>query len=334
MRLSVFSVLDAFPEEAGKAPRDRFAELIALGEAADRSGLSAVWVAEHHFHDAGLCPSPPVLLAALAARTRRVRVGALVSVLPFHAPIEVAEQYAMLDRLSGGRLNFGVGSGYLPAEFAGFGVDPAQKRALFESSLDTILAAWQGEAVRAPAEGAVPVRLNVLPVQRPHPPLWIAVQRREAVPHVARRGAGVALIPYATVSGIPELAEEVREYRAALPSGVPGAVAVALHVYAGPRPDRARAALQRYLDRRIATQSTFYQEKVRRDPHQASAESIEASGLALLGSPAEVRGKLSALAAAGVDEVLGLFDFGDLSLEESTGSVEALGRSWTETGGR
>jgi alkanesulfonate monooxygenase SsuD/methylene tetrahydromethanopterin reductase-like flavin-dependent oxidoreductase (luciferase family) len=327
VRLSAFTVVD---EYASESSNDRLGDVLRLAEAAEEGGLSALWVAEHHFHTGGVCPSPPVLLAAVGARTQRLRLGALVSVLPFHRPIELAEQYAMVDRLSGGRLNLGVGSGYIPLEFEGFGVDPSRKRELFDRGLETLLAAFEGKEVRSEGAQAAPVRLNVRPVQQPHPPLWIAVQRREAIPHVARRGASVALVPYATLSGPAELAEEVKEYRSHLPSGARGEVAAALHVYAGPNPDAARRALQRYLDSRLATQSAFYQEKVRRDPSHASAATIEASGWALFGAPDEVAERLHVFASTGVDEVLGIFDFGGLASDEVARSVRALGKAFAE----
>jgi len=325
VRLSVFTVVDEYPSDA---PRDRLREVIPLAEAAEEAGLSAIWVAEHHFQPGGVSPSPPVLLAALGARTRRLRLGSLVSVLPFHRPIELAEQYAMLDHLLEGRLNLGVGSGYIPLEFEGFGVDAMQKRELFDRALDTMVAAFEGREVRAEGTLARPVRLNVRPVQRPYPPLWIAVQRREAIPFVARRGASLALVPYATLSGYPELAEEVAEYRRSLPSGLVGEVAAALHLYAGPHPDQARHALQRYLESRLATQSTFYQEKVKRAPAHANAASIEASGWAIFGSADDVVERLRSFGATGVDEVLGIFDFGGLQVEEVVGSVRSLGRAF------
>ena len=325
MRLSAFTVVDEYPSEA---PSDRLLEVVRLAEAAEVAGLSTLWVAEHHFHSGGVAPSPPVLLAALGARTRRLRLGSLVSVLPFHRPIELAEEYAMVDRLLGGRLNLGVGSGYIPLEFEGFGIDPLTKRELFDHALDTLLAAFEGKEVRGDRPNAAPVRINVLPVQRPHPPLWIAVQRREAIPFVARRGASLALVPYATLSSPAELAEEAQEYRANLPPGVHGEVAAALHLYAGPNPERARHALQRYLDSRLATQSAFYQEKVRRDPAHAHAATIEKSGFAIFGAPEEVAARLRAFGATGVDEVLGIFDFGGLPIEEVARSVRALGAAF------
>ncbi len=331
MRLSAFTVVDS-PTGGADGVADRYADVLRLAEAAEEGGLSTLWIAEHHFQPGGLCPSPPVLLAACGQRTRRVRLGVLVSVLPFHRPIELAEQYAMVDRLTHGRLNLGVGSGYIPIEFEGFGVDPATKRERFDRALETLLAALDGREVRADEPGARPVRLNVLPLQRPHPPLWIAVQRREAIPYVARRACSLALIPYATLANLAELADEIREFRAHLPPGASAEVAVALHLYAGPRPDAARVAFQRYLDSRLATQSAFYQEKVRRDPRHASGSAIEQSDFALFGAPAEVARRLGAFAAIGVDEILGIFDFGGLATEEVTASVRGLGAAMVGVG--
>jgi alkanesulfonate monooxygenase SsuD/methylene tetrahydromethanopterin reductase-like flavin-dependent oxidoreductase (luciferase family) len=327
VRLSAFTVVDSYPEFESGA-RDRFAEVGRLAEAAEAGGLNSLWVAEHHFHPGGACPSPPVLLAALGSRTQRLRLGSLVAVLPFHSPIDLAEQYALVDRLLRGRLNFGVGSGYLPQEFEGFGVDPEGKRVLFDHGLETILRAWRGEAVSGPSPSAKAVHLNVLPVQQPSPPVWVAAQRREALPHLARAGRSVALIPYATVESLEELSAEIAEYRAALPSGSWGEVAAAVHVYAGGALDEARAALQRYLDSRIATQSTHYAEKVRRDPHHASASALETAGLVALGTASEVRSKLGRFEKAGVDELLGIFDFGGLASELVVDSVASLGRVW------
>ncbi|MGP8109687.1 MAG: LLM class flavin-dependent oxidoreductase [Thermoplasmata archaeon] len=331
LKLSAFTVVDDYPTGAVTGG-DRLLEVVRLAEVADASGLSTLWVAEHHFHSGGVCPSPPVLLAACGARTQRIRLGALVSVLPFHRPIDVAEEYAMLDRLTGGRLNLGLGSGYIPMEFEGFGVDPATKRERFDASLETVLAAFAGKEVRAEGATATPVRLNVLPVQRPHPPLWIAVQRREAITHVARRGVSVALIPYATLSGPAELGDVIREFRENLPAGSPAEVAIAMHVYAGARPDVARQAFRRYLESRLQTQSTFYREKMQRDPRHASPEAIEESGFAAFGSPKQVAEKLGTFADLGVDEILGIFDFGGLDPSEVHSSVATLGRVWRPSG--
>ncbi len=322
MRLSAFSVLDAFPVGLGET-RDRIQEAIDLGVECEASGLDALWIAEHHFHAGGLCPSPPVLLSALGGRTDRLRLGVMVSVLPFHDPVDLAEQYGLLDQLTRGRLNLGVGSGYIGSEFEGFHVDPGSKRERFDSSLETLLAAFRGEPVRV--GGKEPgVTVNVRPIQRPYPPITVAVQRREAVAPNARLGRSIALIPYATVASMDELEAEIEEFRAARPPGSTAEVRAAVHVYAGASEERAREALQRYLDSRLATQSKFYEEKVQRDPNARSAEAIIRSGLALVGPIEEVARGLARLRKAGVDELLGIFDFGGLPIDDVRASVRAV----------
>lgn len=319
MRLSAFSIVE---ENATGPSRDRYREVLDLAETADRLGLHAFWVAEHHFQPGGLCPAPAVLLAAMAARTSRVRLGSLVSVLPFHEPVETAEQYALVDRISQGRLNFGVGSGYVPAELEGFGVDPESKRERFDRALDTIVRAWEGGAVSTERAGSRPVHLNVRPTVSPYPPIWVAVQRREAIPHVARRGFSLALIPYATISSLAELAEEVREFRAALPRGKTATVSAAFHVYAGSEPENGLDALQRYLDSRRKSGSIHYQMKVGRDPHQANARAIVDHGLAFVGTSTDLPHWVDRVAGTGVDELLGIFDFGGLPMADSARSME------------
>ncbi len=331
MRLSAFTVVDAYPD-SGPSSEDRVREVVGLAEAAEAGGLSALWVAEHHFHPGGACPSPPVLLAACGARTRSLRLGSLVSVLPFHRAVDVAEQYALLDRLLGGRLNLGLGSGYIPAELEAFGVDPTTKREVFDRTLSSLLDAFAGREIRVDGERTPPVRLNVLPVQRPHPPLWIAAQRREAIPFVARRGVSLALIPYATVADSSELRAEIAEYRRHLPPGATGEVLAAVHLYAGERPDRARAALRRYLEARLATGSPSYEAKAKHHPAGATPEALEASGWALFGGGEEVARRVAELETLGVDEVAGIFDFGGLEPEEVARSVRSLGAAWARRG--
>ena len=328
MRLGAFTVADSYPDRPG-GDADRLQEVVRLAEVAEAAGLSSFWVAEHHFHGGGLCPSPAVVLAACAARTRTIRLGSLVSVLPFHRPVDVAEEYAMVDRLTGGRLNFGVGSGYIASEFAGFGLDPADKRSRFDLALATILEAFEGRPIRLGGEDAPPVRLNVRPVQHPHPPIWIAVQRREAIPFVARRGASIALVPYATVDSLEALATQIDEYRRALPPGASGQVAVALHLYAGANVGAAREAFRRYVQSRLETGSAFLAQKTKERPQHASPEAIEQTGLALFGSPEEVAQRMDRFARIGVDELLGIFDFGGLPPEEVAGSVRAVAAART-----
>lgn len=323
----MFSVVDEYPETVA-AGDDRLMQVVALAEAAERSGLDTLWVAEHHFHDGGVCPVPAVLLAACGARTQRLRLGVLVSVLPFHAAIDVAEQLAMVDRLTGGRLRMGFGSGYLPLELEGFGVRPEEKRALFDARYDAVLAALRGAPIAADGADRPAVRLNVRVVQRPTPPVWIAVQRAEAIPFVARRGASLALVPYATVHDLTELGQQIASYRANLPAGVTGSVSVALHLYAGQDPEIARRALQRYIDSRLAHGSTHLAAKAADRPEHATAAGVERQGFALFGTGRSVADRLAAFRAIGVDEVLAIVDFGGLPPAVAAETVAELGASF------
>ena len=122
----LFSVVDHFPKELTRTTAEFYGELLEQVEAAETLGFRSFWVADHQFHEYGGIPRPPVWMAAAAARTRRIRLGAGVVVLPFDNPLRTAEDYAMVDVLSGGRLDLGTGSGYLKHEYAGFNLDPEE----------------------------------------------------------------------------------------------------------------------------------------------------------------------------------------------------------------
>src|ERR1700730_3002526 len=145
MRLGVFSILDVYAGNGPSSAPRRYEEALGLARTADQLGYSAFWVAEHHFQNGSVLPAPPVWLAAAARETRRIRLGALVAVLPLHSPRELAEQYALADVLSGGRLEMRLGIGYVPLEFQVFQVDHFGRRAAFDRALPELLSAMQGD---------------------------------------------------------------------------------------------------------------------------------------------------------------------------------------------
>lgn len=324
MRYSVFTVLDDSPGHEDPRVPDRYERALELARTADKNGYDAFWVAEHHLHHWGVLPSPPVLLAAAARETRRVRLGVLVSVLPLHDPRLLAEEYALVDRLSQGRLELGVGSGNTPQEHDGFGIDPARKRELFDANLPIFLSAlrgepWQGRDPKAPS-----VRLNVSPIQQPQPPLWMAAGRRETAPFVGRRGFNLALIPYATLDDLEDVKRTIATYREALPAGVTGRVLAAFHTYVGENPEDCHEALDVYLGRAREAHSEGYAAKVARDHGSARREALQSKGMFLIGRAGEVRSQLRDLESAGVTDVAGIFDFGGLAPEKVRASVEAF----------
>jgi alkanesulfonate monooxygenase SsuD/methylene tetrahydromethanopterin reductase-like flavin-dependent oxidoreductase (luciferase family) len=327
VRLSAFTVCDTYPSR-GTDGASRLAGFLRLAEVAENAGLDAIWVGEHHFRPEGVCPSPAVLLSAAAQRTHRLRLGVLVSVLPLHPPVTVAEEYAMVDVLSGGRLNLGVGSGYVPEELWGHGVDPHQRRERFEVSLADLVSALEGKPVAASDGTRRDLRINVRPVQQPHPPIWIAVQRPATALTLGGAGRSIALLPYATVRTHRELLDLVTAYRRAAPAGTHPQIAVALHLYVGPEPDRARDALRRYLGSRLASGAATGRRESIRPGHLPTAREVESEGFAQFGSAEEVLFGLRLWEEAGVDEVLGMFDFGDLRASEAEYSLSAVARAW------
>lgn len=150
-----------------------YRQAIEQAQAAEGLGYDGVWLTEHHFTQYGR-PCCSLLATAIAMRTRRIRIGTAVYVLPLHHPIDIAEEAAVLDILSGGRLDFGVGRGYQPEELFAFGVDFETSRERHDEALKIILYAWQhGEIEHEGRFWTIPRReFRPLPIQKPYPPLW------------------------------------------------------------------------------------------------------------------------------------------------------------------
>ncbi len=319
MRIGVFCPLD-YHADLGPPRHQRYAQVLQQAEEVERSGLESFWVAEHHFSDYGIGPDPTVLLAAVAARTRRIRIGTAAAVLPLHAPLRLAESLALVDQLSHGRLECGVASGYLPYEFEGFGQSVSERRGRFDEALAVLRLAWSGGAVDfegAHFHVAAPA-LNVQPLQAGGPPLHVAVTRPAVVPHVGRMGLGLLTIPYVALEDAAGLQTAVSVYRDALPPGGKGGVTAALHVFCAeaaddPALDLARSALERYLRTRVV-------------PGARYLGAPPAEDFILFGDADALAPRLRALAALGVDRLLALADFGGLPPRLVAASLARLGR--------
>jgi alkanesulfonate monooxygenase SsuD/methylene tetrahydromethanopterin reductase-like flavin-dependent oxidoreductase (luciferase family) len=316
MRLGVFSILDAYPSRDPRRAATRPESTLGLVRAAELLGYDAFWVGEHHFRPTGTLPAPPIWLAAAARETSRIRLGSLVSVLPLHDPRELAEQYALVDRLSGGRLDIGLGSGYDPLEFSAAGVGYEDRRDRFEAALPVFRRALAGEPFPLASDHRSSVALNVRPLQRPHPPIWVAAARPAAIERIAELGYGLALIPYATLGRFEELGQHVALYRRYLRAGVEPRVLVCMHVYAGTRLGHARRALQRFLDSRPSPDSPAYHDRLRRHPDLQRARGLERTGLVWFDTGPGLASRIAATEAAGVTDFAGIFDFGDLDWPE------------------
>ncbi len=163
---------------------------LRLIEAADAAGFFCYHLAEHHGTPLGMAPSPGIFIAAAAARTRRIHLGPLVYLLPLYNPLRLAEEICMLDHLSGGRLEVGVGRGVSPFELAHFNVPFLESREIFEEALEVIVAALRNERVSHHGE-RYRIRdypIAVQPMQQPNPPFWYASSNIEHVAYAGRRG--------------------------------------------------------------------------------------------------------------------------------------------------
>lgn len=162
-------------------------QLCRQAEAAEAMGFHSFWLPENHFGDQRAIPSPLTLLAAVAARTSRIKLGSISYLLPIRHPIQAAEEVAVLDQLCGGRLILGIGRGIQAPVFQAFNIDSKDKRRLFQRNLEIMRSAWRGEPIPGLAEDK-PAILAPLPLQRPHPPLWVAAFGPLALKQVAQLG--------------------------------------------------------------------------------------------------------------------------------------------------
>src|SRR4051812_12574081 len=142
-----FSTFHLFHQHAGMSAKEVYDYQIEVVELLEELGFDGVWIAEHHFRDYGVVNNIFTMLANLAARTENLRLGTGIVVLPLHNPIHVAEEAAMVDVLSNGRLELGIGRGYQSIEFESFGLSLAEARDRFDESLNMILELWTGENV-------------------------------------------------------------------------------------------------------------------------------------------------------------------------------------------
>jgi alkanesulfonate monooxygenase SsuD/methylene tetrahydromethanopterin reductase-like flavin-dependent oxidoreductase (luciferase family) len=185
-----FGIWDNTGPRAGVAPADVYRQHLEELRLAEAAGFEHYWFYEHHLSPTALMPAPGLLIAQAAQVTRRIRLGTMVNVLPYHHPLLLAEEVAMLDQMTGGRLDVGIGRGGKGSEYAAFGLDPAHSRAMFRESVEVMERIWADEAFthegrffRVSKDGPLSPPL----VQRPHPPLYVTANSKESLRFAAER---------------------------------------------------------------------------------------------------------------------------------------------------
>jgi alkanesulfonate monooxygenase SsuD/methylene tetrahydromethanopterin reductase-like flavin-dependent oxidoreductase (luciferase family) len=189
MKFGVMQLVSS-PEHAARSDERMYQEVLEQIQYAEELGFDSVWLGEHHFTDYGNIPSVLVFAAAAAQRTERIRIGTAVLLLPFSHPVRLAAEVAMVDLLSRGRLDLGIGRGYQPKEFAGFGIPMEESRDRFDETLEIMRLLWAQESVTYHGRfyQLDDVSLRLKPVQKPHPPLWLAAVSPETYSKAGRLG--------------------------------------------------------------------------------------------------------------------------------------------------
>jgi alkanesulfonate monooxygenase SsuD/methylene tetrahydromethanopterin reductase-like flavin-dependent oxidoreductase (luciferase family) len=310
MRFGLFGSAQSSSENLGAGVGQGFHDYIDYNVEAEALGYYCTFLVEHHFTGWSQISATLNLLTWLAARTKMLRVGTAVLVLPWHNPVLLAEQASTLDLLSGGRLDFGIGKGYRHSEFSGFCIPIEEAEARFEEGLEVIIKAWTSNE-RFSHAGRFwkfhDIIVEPTPRQRPHPAIWMAAGSEASIKKVAERGFNLLLDQYASAEVIGRRIEYFKKQVATSKNIFdPMKVAVARDVYvANNRADKDEA-LQRHRTMRQRTVD------VAKAPGRAGGSHILSYLLsdasteqnALFGTPDEIVDKLKKLEAVGVEYVL------------------------------
>src|SRR3954468_20035621 len=216
MDFGYFTLSDNHYEENSRSADQFVADITAEALYADEIGMHSAWIGEHHFNSLGVLSSPDIVLAYIAARTKHIRLAPAVTVLPLHHPIRVAEQWATLDLLSNGRVDFAAGRGYDKREYLPFHVSFDNNQGIFDEGLEVVRKLWEAEG-RISHHGKhyslEDVRITPKPVQRPIP-TYVASFSKISIELAARLGCGLIVAPFAAAmsfGGLKQVADLYHE---------------------------------------------------------------------------------------------------------------------------
>src|SRR5689334_1549913 len=241
----------------------RFADHVMQVRAARAARFSHVWASQHYLSAPYTYFQPFPTLGRVAAEAGEMALGTSVVLLPLHAPVDIAEQVATLDVITGGRFIFGVGLGYRDVENAAFGIDPRARVGRMEEALDVLERLWGGEPVSYKGQHFQlrDVRISLRPLQQPRPPIWLAANADVAVKRAARLGDAWLMNPHSTLTTLERQLARFHETREAL--GRPPARAIPLirECYVAPDARTAQQEAQPFLEAKYAAYRTWEQDK-------------------------------------------------------------------------
>ena len=292
---------------------------------AEELGYRSAWIGEHHFNLLGISASPHMLLAQLAGATKRIRLAPAVVLLPVHHPLDVAEEWATMDLLSGGRVDFAAGRGYDVQEYRPFGVPFDESAEIFEEGLQVVWRAWTEDGPfshrgRYYAFDDIDVRPK--PAQQPLRP-YIASFSRLSMEMAAKNDWNVIYAPFAAAMVYGSLADAVRVYREECEKhGRPGRRSnCSYFIHIADTPEENQYGRERLIDYFHAIVPSFPDDPAKAPPNlryfvdivkrlnSAKPEGLDGKSI-LLGTPAQIVEQLKAVEASGISEVILYFNYG------------------------
>ncbi len=327
MEFGYFTLSDNHYENNTRAP-NRFVEDITSEVLyADQLGMHSAWIGEHHFNSLGVLSCPDLVLTYIAARTKHIRLAPAVTVLPLHHPIRVAEQWATLDLLSNGRVDFAAGRGYDRREYLPFGISFEDNQSIFDEGLEVVRKLWAAEGRRLDHKGRhyqfADVRITPQPVQKPIP-TYVASFSKPSIELAARLGCGLIVAPFAAAmsfGGLKQVADLYHETCAKY-GNKPGRLMCSYFTHFADnkeQEDAQRARQIRYYkecvipafpgDPRTAPPSYRYFIEMVDRLQKVKPEDLTENSV-LVGSPARIADTLKKVEAAGFAEVILYFNVG------------------------
>ena len=325
-------------DESGRGQGETYEERLRMLELADKSGFFCYHLAEHHATELSTVPSPNLFLAAVAERTKNIRLGPLSYILPLYNPIRLLEEICMLDQLSGGRLELGISRGSFGEHIDS---DPDKARAVFNEALDIILMGIQTARIDYHGKHYAFDSLitQMRPVQRPYPPMWYPTTNAESVPWVAAQGFN-AVFSVHLARDFDQTASLVQRYQSEYPAHKDDPqrlnghvkepkVGFAVHIHVANTDEQARNQARPAFDQFM---HNFTYRYVRRGMPERFADRKNfddelARGRIIVGAPATVREHLhDYLERSGANYIAGCFSFGGMPIEQILTSVDLFSK--------
>jgi alkanesulfonate monooxygenase SsuD/methylene tetrahydromethanopterin reductase-like flavin-dependent oxidoreductase (luciferase family) len=327
MDFGYFTLSDNHYENNPRGANQFVADILSETVYADELGYHSAWIGEHHFNSLGVLSCPDLVLAHAAARTERIRLAPAVTVLPLHHPIRVAEQWATLDLLSNGRVDWAAGRGYDRREYLPFHVSFEENQGIFEEGMELVRRLWSAGGQRISHKGKYyqfeDVRITPQPVQKPIPS-YVASFSKPSIELAARLGCGLVVAPFAAAmsyGGLKQVAELYHESCARYGTK-PARLMCSYFTHFADNKEQESAQRARQIryykecvipafpgDPRTAPPSYRYFIDMVERLHKVRPEDLTENSV-LLGSSGQITDTLKKVEAAGFDEVILYFNVG------------------------